>query len=46
MEGTAIWNRIKTDKTHYVYICSRCGHKNRYTMTIYCPTCGRRMKHE
>lgn len=44
MEGTAIWNRIRIDKHHYYYICSACGHKSKYTKSIYCPTCGRRMK--
>ena len=40
------WTKQKTDKTHYVYICSICGGKTRFTKSLYCKDCGSRMIEE
>ena len=38
------WIKQRTDKTHYTYICSVCGHKAEFRKGNYCPNCGTRMK--
>ena len=45
-QNTGYWTKQKTDKTHYIYICSICGGKTRFTKSLYCKDCGSRMVEE
>lgn len=41
--GIGYWTKEKTDKTHYIYTCSVCGARSRFTKAPYCYKCGSRM---
>lgn len=37
------WIRKKLDKSHYKYICKKCGYSERFRAPKYCANCGQKM---